>query len=201
MISSITRSTLLSIPLIFLTFSFSNAMEINDSGTSLTLTTDSETNLSLSGKTEGIRHKRVALFNINVYKAKLYVDPEFVTVKNASKILALKSKAIKITPMRSFSGKKLKEAMVVSYEKNSVDPTTKAQVEFLSLISANKIKKNQIVYLIGHEGKNQDQLFLVMSSLKKKIQGPKGFLKDVFSVWLGNPVDGDMEKLQNILIN
>ena len=155
----------------------------------------------LTARGEGIRHKKFAMFNINVYKGKLFFPESMKDIKDPAELLKSKTIAVKINPMRSFAGDKLKEAMTVSYEKNKVDPSSKAQVEFLDLISKNKIEKDQPVFLIGVVNKDTEELHLIMNNLNQIIIGSSGFVKEVFSVWLGEPVDADMAKLKSILIN
>jgi hypothetical protein len=153
----------------------------------------------LKGRSEGIRHKRFTVFNINVYKAKLFFTDDLNETKDAAELLKSKTIAIKINPMRSFAGDKLKEAMTVSYEKNKIDSNSASQVEFLEMISKHKIEKDQPVFLVGVVNKDNEELHLIMNELNKKIIGGPGFVKEVFSVWLGEPVDSDMAKLKNTI--
>ena len=167
----------------------------------LDIKVNDKTSMSLVGKSEGIRHKKVALFNINVYQAKLYVPAESAKIKDAAALLATTPKAMKINPMRSFGGDKLKEAMLVSYEVNKVDPNSESQKEFLGMISKHKIEKNKPVHLVGFTSDGKDELHLIMQDMNEVIKGHSGFVKEVFSVWLGTAVDGDMTKLQEIITN
>lgn len=176
-------------------------LEINETEKGLDVKIDDKTTLALVGKPEGIRHKKVALFNINVYQAKLFVPAEAAKTKDAAALLATTPKAMKINPMRSFGGDKLKEAMLVSYNVNKVDSNSEAQKEFLGMISKHKIEKNKPVYLIGFTQDGKDELHLIMKDMNEVIKGHSGFVKEIFSVWLGTPVDGDMTKLQEIITN
>lgn len=178
-----------------------NAVQMNETSLGLDVNTGGKNVISLIGRTEAIRHKRIALFNINVYQARLFLPEKEAKNKIAKDLLETFPKAVKINPMRSFSGDRLKEAMLVSYEKNNVSLTSKAQEEFLDLISKHKIQKNNPVYLVGIVNGDKEELHLIMKNMNEVIYGQRGFLEEVFSVWLGKPVDSDMAKLQDIIIN
>lgn len=162
---------------------------------------ETENKVLLIGRNHGIRHKKVTVFNISVYDARLYFEASKNNITDAESLISSNLLAIKINPLRTFSGDKLKEAMLVSYEKNQIKPDSKAQVEFLDLVSKNQIIKNEPVILVGHSLSDADELHLMMKGIDKKITGPKGFIKEVFSVWLGVPVDKDLEKLKEILVS
>ncbi len=201
MISSSLKPLFVNLVFILTTSTYAIAIELKETKSGLELKIDEKTKLNLLGKSEGIRHKKVALFNINVYQAKLFFLEKDLLSKDPAVLIQTTPIAIKINPMRSFSGDKLKEAMLVSYEKNVVDPSSNAQEEFLGLISEHKIEKNSPVYLVGIKSKESEDLHLIMQDMNKVIKGPPGFLKEVFSVWLGVPVDQDMKDLQQILVN
>ncbi len=164
-------------------------------------TVETENKIKLIGRNQGIRHKKVTVFNINVYEARLFFDISKNKITDAAELISSNALAVKLNPLRSFSGDKLKEAMLVSYEKNSIKPDSKAQIKFLDLVSRNKVIKNEPVYLVGQSFEDSDELHLMMKGMDRKIKGPKGFVKEVFSVWLGIPVDKDLEKLKEILIS
>lgn len=154
---------------------------------------------SLTGKGEGIRHKKVALFNVKVYQAQLFFEDAYATKTSTEELLASPTKGIKILPLRSFGGDKLKEALLISYEKNGINKDSEYQKGFLDLISANKVEKDQPVYLMGITNADKDELIITVKDQTKKVNGPKGFVNEVFKVWLGTPVDVDMVKLQDAL--
>lgn len=195
------RSVFINLVFLLTTVFSVHALELKETAAGLDLNMSEDNKVSLVGKSEGIRHKKIALFNINVYQARLFVPQKDSKLTKSKALLEVSPKAMKINPMRSFSGDKLKEAMLVSYETNKVDASVKAQVEFLGLISKHKIEKNNPVYLVGVTNGDKEELHLIMKNMNEVIQGHKGFLNEVFSVWLGQPVDSDMAKLQNIITN
>lgn len=161
----------------------------------------SKNKIKLIGRNQGVRHKKVTFFNIDVYEARLYFEESKLKIVDPSELINSSQIAIKLKPLRSFGGDKLKEAMIVSYEKNNISPDSKAQIEFLDLVSKNKVIKDEDLYLFGLSLKDQDHLYLMMKGVDAKISGHKGFIKEVFSVWLGEPVDKDLSELKQILIS
>lgn len=195
------RSVFINLVFLLTTVFSVHALELKETAAGLDLNMSEDNKVSLVGKSEGIRHKKIALFNINVYQARLFVPQKDSKLTKSKALLEVSPKAMKINPMRSFSGDKLKEAMLVSYETNKVDASVKAQVEFLGLISKHKIEKNNPVYLVGVTNGDKEELHLIMKNMNEVIHGHKGFLEEIFSVWLGEPVDSDMQKLQDIITN
>ncbi len=160
-----------------------------------------ESKVKLFGRNQGIRHKKVAVFSINIYEARMYFEDSKSKTTDPQELANSNYIAIKLKPLRSFSGDKLKEAMLMSYSKNNINGETKAQVEFFEVIAKNKVIKNEPFYLVGVSLKDSDELYLMMKGINQKIVGHKGFIKEVFSVWLGEPVDADLQKLKDTLTN
>ena len=113
------------------TLGLARASSITEVEQKLIFKKDEKTTYSLIGKGEGIRHKKVALFNIKVYKAKLYFEESYVSKTSPVELLSSSVKGIKILPLRTFGGDKLKEALLVSYEKNGIDQNSDYQKAFL----------------------------------------------------------------------
>lgn len=184
----------------FLLVQQSQAIQVVGNKENIEVELDDKTKISLRGRGEAIRHKKVALFNIKVYQVRLFFNESLSATKTAKDLISAKEIGVKLNPLRSFGGDKLKEAMLVSYEKNKIDSNSKSQKEFFNIISKHKIEKNVPVYLVGFSKPDGDELHLVMKDINKKIKGHPGFVKEVFSVWLGEPVDADMTKVQDILV-
>lgn len=181
------------------TLTLVHAFEIKETDNKLEVRHNDKIIYTLTGKNSGIRHKKVTVFNVKVYKAQLFFEEAHLPKTNPKELMQTPVKSVKLHPLRSFGGDKLKEALLVSYEKNKIDPESEAQKKFLDLISQHKVEKDQPVYLVGISGKDKDELVITMKDLTKIVNGPKGFANEVFSVWLGDPVDGDMTKLQKTL--
>lgn len=206
------------------------AIELSVLEDKMNIKIDENTTFDLIAKGQGIRHKKFAMFNISVYQGKLFTEEKIKSAK--AFIKSTSNIAIEIIPLRSFGGDKLKEAMVVSYEKNKVDYNSKHQTELLDILSKNKITKNVPVYIIGYTKNSvlkskpakiknkelkskqnsskdvandsdviEERIYLKNESSEQLVIGPKGFINEVFSIWLGEPVDADMEKLKSNFFN
>lgn len=164
------------------------------------LVTDSAQREILKVKGKGLRHKKITFISIKVYEATLFVTKEALSAKNLSDILNTKKVALSIHPLRSFSGSKMEAATLEAYKANNINTKTVSQKEFISIISKNKVVKDEPILIYGEVQETGDTIFIQQNNVLKKISGPSGFVKDVFSIWLGTPVDDDMKDLKTKLL-
>lgn len=159
-----------------------------------------ETAHILKKRGEGIRKKKVAIVNVDVYKIGLYVPDSLMSESNAFTILESPTKGLVMQPLRSFGGDKLKDALLDSYKVNSVDENADAHKKFISLISASKINKGEEIIIFGHKTAGTEHLYIKRKDQFEGIQGHEGFVNQVFAVWLGKPVDKQLEALKQSLL-
>lgn len=155
---------------------------------------------SLKKHGEGIRKKKVAIVNVDVYKITLYTTQELLSERSEFKILASPQKAIVMTPLRSFGGDKLKEALIDSYKVNSIDGEQKSHQDFMKLISTAKIQKAEQIIIFGSKDDKSETLYIKRGEQFEAITGHEGFVNEVFAVWLGKTVDKQLESVKQALL-
>ncbi len=162
--------------------------------------TTSSAEKALKKHGEGIRKKKVAIVNVDVYKIALYTTQELLSEQSEFKILASPQKAVVMTPLRSFGGDKLKDALIDSYKVNSIDGEQQAHQDFMKLISAAKIQKAEQIIIFGSKDAKAETLYIKRGEQFEAITGHEGFVNEVFAVWLGKTVDKQLESVKQSLL-
>lgn len=150
---------------------------------------------------QGTRSKKIALFSIKVYEAELFVSESTQLPASSDEILKSPYISLIINPARSFPGEKMKQSVLDSYEENKINSETEAQKKFIDLFKDRKINKNEAITLFGQQTDHSSQLFIKMGNEHVEIAGPKNFVKEVFSIWLGATTDKNLEKLKSDLLS
>lgn len=155
---------------------------------------------SLKKHGEGVRKKKVAILNVDVYKIALYTHESLLSENSEFKILESPHKAVVMTPLRNFGGDKLQEALVDSYKVNSVDAEQEAHKTFMKLLGGTKVQKGEDIIILGTQDINGDTLYLKRGTQFESLKGHDGFVNEVFAVWLGKTVDKQLESVKQSLL-
>ena len=184
-----------------------NAADCSVSGVSLTASFTSSisgrsANLQLLGA--GLRKKKVAIVNVNVYVGQVYaVDPtQFVrTSDGALASLGQESAvAVSMTFVRDVSADQVQGAFQDALAANNVDQTTTQEAAFLAAVeAAGSVKSGTVVTTIGERLADGSEVvtYITGTQAPVSVAGPAGFVNDTMSIWLGTPSDTDLGNAKN----
>jgi hypothetical protein len=177
-------------------------------GVSLATSATTAQNRKLSFVGAGLRAKKVIMVNVNVYVAQLFVADAGKFKKSESEALnsltAAQPVALQLHFLRDVDAKKVHTSFKEALEANKVDvkkPEIQSVLEAVS--QGGEAKKGKTLTLLGV--KNPDGTETINyedANLKTNtVSGPSGFIKDVFSIWLGQPSDDGVARLKASLLH
>lgn len=151
-----------------------------------------------------LRWKKVAFFKADVYVGQFFVSDaaKFNKAAPMDSLANLKAVAISLSFLRDVEAKKILSAFEDGFTENKIsleDPSIKA---FLEAVKAGpEAKKNSTLTVLG-EKMDQKEIITFEDAQGKttSISGPAGFLKNVFSLWLGKMPDSGLEEFQKALL-
>jgi hypothetical protein len=133
----------------------------------------------------GVRKKKVALFNVNVYVAAHYSDV-------AGKAEAGKVHALELTFLRDLSAEQVRGAFQESLKANGADPNTGALKTVLAKIDM-PMPKGTSLTLLGIGG---DKLQIeTPTGTTLSGEGP-ALVTDFWKIWFGKPADSGLADLK-----
>jgi len=162
--------------------------------------------LPLESLGKAIRHKPLFLVNVKVYVAQLFgADPKsFAGTNSESALNSLvfsPAMAMRMTFLRTVSGARIEESFRKACEANGIDPSEGSFSRFLAIVKAGLyVKKGDSILVWGLKENGKDVVFYRVGGKTERVEGESGFLRQVFSLWLGKPVDSGMEKLQKEIL-
>lgn len=151
-----------------------------------------------------LRWKKVAFFKADVYVGQFFVsDPaKFKKAAALDSLSDLKAVAISMSFLRDVEAKKILSAFEEGFKENKIsaeDPSVKAFLEIVR--SAPEAKKNSTLTILGEKMADKEVITFEDSQGKaSSISGSAGFLKNVFSLWLGKMPDSGLEEFQKALL-
>lgn len=156
----------------------------------------------------GVRAKKIAIVNIKVYVGQLLVaDPtHFARTMDGAldSVGAMKSAAIRLDFLRTVEAQTVQSSFKDSLMANQVDLNLPALHEFLDTVaSGGDATQGKALTLIGEKLTESTDAVTYEDTAGKvtTITGPTGFMRDIFSIWLGRPADGGVENLKKLLIS
>ncbi len=160
-------------------------------------------NYKLVKKGKGTRIKKIAFVSIAVYEAQLYHSDTLQLSATEPQLdqqdLQL---GIELTFLRSVDSEKIMNAYLDSLKANKVKTDNPAIQHFLNTVKATGelAEKNKIT-IIGIHLENGDDVILYEDQKGRitEISG-KDLVKDIFSIWLGQTTDDQLEQLKKDLL-
>lgn len=162
--------------------------------------------LALTTVGAGLRTKKVLIAKVKVYVATLMAtDPAAFARKDGQALNSLASQngaAIQLTFLRGVDASTVQSSFKDALDANNVSLNKSEINAFLKAVAqsgdARDGKTLTIAYAstangdsIAYEGTTGDATV---------IRGPKGFAKDIFSIWLGTPSDNGVAELKQQLL-
>lgn len=155
----------------------------------------------------GVRAKKIAIVTIKVYVGQLLVaDPaRFSRTMDGAldSVGTMKSAAIRLDFLRTVEAQTVQSSFKDSLLVNQVDLNLPALHEFLDTVaSGGDATQGKALTLIGEKLTESTDAVTYEDTAGKvtTITGPTGFMRDIFSIWLGKSADSGVEHLKRLLI-
>jgi hypothetical protein len=155
----------------------------------------------------GLRSKRVAIINVKVYVAQLMVSDASRFVHSADGALAsmadMSQVAIRLDFLRGVDADTVQSSFRDALTANNVDFTSPAIMAFLNAVSAGgDAVDGKALTIVGERLSSTADAITYEDSDGKTttVTGPTGFLRSIFSIWLGEPADSGVDNLKQALI-
>lgn len=152
----------------------------------------------------GLRYKKVVFVKADVYVAELFVSEP----KNFSKSDPIgsldKSKvvAMRLNFLRDVEAKKLEDAFRSACEGNGFDVNVAPLKDFLLAVKSGAgAKKGKALAVWGVQTAQGSKIFYQSSDAAlAEFPGDKGFVRQIFSLWLGKAGDSGIEAMQKEIL-
>ncbi|MGZ3650861.1 MAG: chalcone isomerase family protein [Bdellovibrionota bacterium] len=155
----------------------------------------------------GLRYKKVAFIKAKVYVGEFFVDAPEKIIKSSDGALASlstqKAMAIRMTFVRDVDGEKVSNGFKEALETNKVKLDTPAVKSFLDAVKAGGEAKDQKTLVVVGEkldGAKEQISYENAAGKLVVISGDAGFVRDIFSIWLGKIDDSGLENLKNSIL-
>lgn len=155
----------------------------------------------------GLRKKKVAIVKVNVYVAQLLGSDAAKFKRDMNKALesidAMKAVAIQMNFLRTVDAETVEKSYMDSLEKNNVNLAAPAIRAFLNAVkNGGEAVDGKTLVILGE--KLADGAEAVTYENTKgdavTVRGEAGFVKAIFSIWLGNTTDAQLEDLKKSIV-
>jgi len=155
----------------------------------------------------GLRSKKVLLVPVRVYVGALYVADLAKFKKSPSEALnslpEASPAALQLHFLRDVDAGKVQSSFIEALEANHVDLKKPEVQKFLDAVkNGGEAKKNSTLTVFGHKKSDGSEVIVYEDSNLKAttISGGPGFLREIFSIWLGLSSDEGVAKLKADLL-
>jgi hypothetical protein len=162
-------------------------------------------NLGLVGA--GLRYKKVAFFKAKVYVGEFFAVSPAKIVKSAEGALASlgaeKVVALRLTFVRDVGGEKVSGGFREALEENKVNLDAPSVKQFLDAVtSGGAVKYHQALTVVGEKVERGKEAISYESAAGRvfRIQGESGFVRDIFSIWLGKINDSGLQNFKDEIL-
>ena len=171
--------------------------------TEATVRVGTETYL-LSPIGHGLRFKKVIVVKAEVYVAELFVsEPKsFSKLDPLSSLDKSKVVAMRMSFLRDVEAKKLEDAFRSACEGNGFDVNVAPLKDFLLAVkNGAEAKKGRALAVWGLQTPEGSKIFYQGSDATiAEFSGGKGFVRQIFSLWLGKAGDSGLESMQKEIL-
>lgn len=162
---------------------------------------------SLTTVGAGLRKKKVGIFSVKVYVAQLLASDPAKFVRSLDQALTsldgIKAVALRMSFLRDVEVEKIRASYQESLVKNGVDLTKPEINTFLEAVEdGGPATARRDMIVAGHRLPDGSEQIVYENSAGQSvfINGTAGFVKSIFSIWLGQTTDSELEALRNLLI-
>jgi len=162
------------------------------------------TTLSLVG--EGIRQKKVFIISVNVYKAQFLVSDKAMFVSSLATMSPLDALAkmetaeLRMSFMRDVSPAQIKESFGDALDANKVNRQSPNMAAFLKKVEESPAFDKGKSVTINANLKTGNLRYIDTAGKATNMKVSAQDIRDLFSIWLGNPADGGLETLKKALL-
>ena len=155
----------------------------------------------------GLRAKKVVFVNVKVYVGELFVSD--IAKLNRAEASALDSvatqsaAAFQLHFLRKVDAETVLKSFKESFVMNSIsteDPSIKQLLEAVKNGGAAEEGKTLTVFATKNADNTESVTYESASGKTSTITGPQGFMKNVFSLWLGKPSDDGVAALKTSIL-
>lgn len=168
-------------------------------------TTAQGTKLTFVGA--GLRAKKILLINVKVYIAQLFVADVSKLKKSEAEALssltAAQPVAMQLHFLRDVDAGKVQGAFREAMEANKIDLKKPEVQKFLEAVkNGGEAKEGKTLTLLGIKNPDGTETVTYEDANGKvaSVSGAAGVLRDVFSIWLGQPSDDGVARLKASLL-
>lgn len=150
----------------------------------------------------GLRFKKVVFVKAKVYVGELFLDKPADFVRTTEGALASLDKstilAMQLNFLRDVDAKDVQGAFQDALKENGVNVEDAAVKKFLEAVKAGGGAKEGKTLVVAAERKGGKEIVTYEDSAGKAeaIEGGPGFIRQIFSLWLGKATDSGVENLQ-----
>lgn len=155
----------------------------------------------------GLRNKKVAIMKVKVYVGQLLVSNAGAFVRDLDKALdsldAMNAVALRMSFLRSVEVEKLLENYKLGMEANGLNVAAPDVQGFLQAVQdGGEAQGGQDVVIVGEKLADGTELVTYQNSEGKTntVKGTAGFVKGIFSLWIGKTIEKETEELKKNLI-
>lgn len=155
----------------------------------------------------GLRSKKVAIIWAKVYVAQAYAQNPDAFVRDDSGALAslnnVGTAAIQLTFVRNVDAPTVQNSFRDAFFANSIDVNKKEIAAFLNLVSSGgDAVEGKALTVRGTKlaDGSEEIAYEDSKGTVKTVTGPAGFIKEVFALWYGTPVDSGLAQLKAALL-
>ncbi len=171
-------------------------------GDRATLTKTDDTQVNLVNAGFGVRVKKVALMNVKIYVAQLFVSELDRLDKAADRILssldAQTAAMLKITLIRNVTGEQIKESFESALQANSVDTKRADMQNFFNVVMKYSPEVGDSYDFVSLDTNHLLMIFNSASGTKSDVVELR--TSDIWSIWFGVPADAGMKKLKDAIL-
>ena len=150
----------------------------------------------------GLRKKKVSILKVKVYVGQLLVSDPAAFVRDLDGALASLD-AMRMTFLRSVEVEKIVDAYQKGMEANGLDLAKPENAGFLQAVQAGgDAAGGEDMVVVGEKMADGSEVITYQNShgQTETITGEPGYLKAIFSLWIGETIEKETEKLKADLI-
>jgi hypothetical protein len=161
---------------------------------------------NLSSVGVGLRFKKVVFVKAKVYVGQLFLSEPAVLKKNRKEALeslsGAKVAAMQLHFLRDVDAPTVEAAFRDSFKENKISLDQEPIQKFLAAVKAGGgAKEGKTLTVVGEKlGARELVTYEGTDGNPVTVEGPAGFRKEIFALWLGEPTDGGVENLQEGLL-
>jgi hypothetical protein len=157
----------------------------------------------LKSVASGLRTKKVAFLNFDVYVAEFLVSPTVTWDKKPATFEGSALAGVMMTFLRDVPAKNISEAFEAGLKENDIKTDQAILQDFLKKVTAiGDIKKKEILIVARKQSPEQDLLVVeIPGRFSESFSAKDPWTNQVLKIWSGKPADSGIQALQKSIFN